>query len=193
VSYQTYTTEAIVCGSFINNTADKSFLLFTKTAGMVYASARSVREERSRQRYALQDFSLVTVSLIKGKTGWRIGSVVTSGNLFKAAESRGARGSVVRLFKLLRRFLQGEDAHATLFDEILIALSYVAQADLPDRVVIEEIITARVLYELGYVSASETLSALLTDPLLIALQRADPSQLSHLRATTTAATTASQL
>ena len=38
---------------------------------MVLAAARSVREEKSRQRYALQEFALVRVSLIKGKSGWR--------------------------------------------------------------------------------------------------------------------------
>ena len=45
MSYQTYITEALIVGSFDSNTADKSYLLFTKSAGMLYASARSVREE----------------------------------------------------------------------------------------------------------------------------------------------------
>ena len=193
MSYQTYTTEAIVCGSFAHNTADKSFLLFTKNAGMLYASARSVREERSRQRYALQDFSLITVSLIKGKTGWRIGSVDTLGNLFDAALTRQARGSVVRILKLLRRFLQGEDPHPMLYDEMVTALRYVADAHIPERSAAEEIIEARVLYELGYMSETTPLQALLTDPLLLVLAMVSDTQLPSLQAATLRAVSASQL
>ena len=105
MSYQTYTTEALVCGSFLHNTADKVFLLFTREAGMLYATAKSVREERSKQRFALQDFSLINVSLIKGKQGWRVGSVEAEVNYFTKSEERLARGSVVLLFKTLRRFI----------------------------------------------------------------------------------------
>lgn len=193
MSYQTYTTEAIVCGSFANNTADKSFLLFTKNAGMLYASARSVREERSRQRYALQDFSRITVSLIKGKTGWRIGSVDTQGNLFGTALTRAARGSVVRLLKLLRRLLHGEDPHPALYEEIVLALEYLAQSDIPHRSTAEEVIQARVLYELGYMSETTPLQPLLVSPLLLVLAAATAEQLVTLQAATGQALSASQL
>jgi recombinational DNA repair protein (RecF pathway) len=143
MSYQTYHTEALVCGSYHNNTADKSFLLFTKRAGMLYASARSVREEKSKQRYALQDFSLITVTLIKGKTGWRIGSVETEGNVFGNALSRQSRGSVVRVLKLVRRFVAGEEPHPELYDELVYALQYLASDTATHRVLAEEIIAAR--------------------------------------------------
>ena len=160
MTYATYHTEALVCGSYLNNTADKSFLLFTKRAGMLYATARSVREERSKQRYALQDFSLITVSLIKGKTGWRVGSVATEGNIFGDALSRQARGSVVRVLKLLRRFVTGEESHPELFDELIYGLRYVASDITTNRVLAEEIIEARILSVLGYISQSTHRSSL---------------------------------
>ena len=188
-----YTTEAIVCGSFAHSTADKSFLLFTRNAGMLYASARSVREERSKQRYALQDFSLITVSLIKGKTGWRIGSVDTLGNLFDTAVTRPARGSVVRTLKLLRRFLQGEDPHPALYDEIVAGLQYIAGAEISNRTTAEEIIEARVLYELGYMSETTPLQPLLTNPLLTVLATASGTELISLQTATARAISASQL
>ena len=136
---------------------------------MIYASARSVREERSRQRFALQDFSHITVSLIKGKTGWRIGSVQSYGNIFGRADSRQSRGSVVRLLKLLRRFIQGEDPQPELFDEILYALHYVADTDLVNRQLVEDIVQARILYLLGYISLSDELSVILNRSLHLAL------------------------
>lgn len=75
MAYVTYTTDAIVCGTYDRNTADRSYRLFTRELGMLYADARSVRLEKSKQRQALQDFSLIKVSLVKGKAGWKIGSV----------------------------------------------------------------------------------------------------------------------
>jgi len=165
MSYQTYITEAIVCGSFANNTADKSFLLFTKRAGMLYATARSVREERSRQRYALQDFSYIVVSLVHGKTGWRIGSVEARGNIFSTAPSRAVRGSVVRLVKTLRRFVQGEEPHPELYEEFLHSLDFLKDITDANRSIYEKLITARLLYFLGYIAPVLIDKPLLEHPL----------------------------
>lgn len=193
MSYQTYSTEALVCGSFANNTSDKSYLLFTKRAGMLYASARSVREERSLQRYALQDFSHINVSLIKGKTGWRVGSVSGMTNYFTATTSRAARGSVVRVVKLVRRYIQGEEPQPVLFTELVSALAIIGQEDISNRPLVEEIITARLLHSLGYIDDSSELTpvfrGLLTEAievvpenLLVVLQIANKTaaQASHL-------------
>jgi recombinational DNA repair protein (RecF pathway) len=194
MSYQTYITEALIVGSFDSNTADKSYLLFTKTAGMLFASARSVREERSRQRFALQDFSVITVSLIKGNTGWRIGSVQAEGNLFTEATDRAVRGSVVRVCKFLRRFVAGEEPHPELYDEIMIGLSHLAHADQTNRAVIEEIMLARLLRSLGYIGATRDLSRIFDTDLetLLNVSISD-SILAQLKSVTASATTASHL
>lgn len=193
MSYIVYTTEAIVCGSFISNTADKTFLLFTKTAGMLFASARSVREERSRQRYALQDFSLITVSLIKGKTGWRIGSVESEQNLFVQAESREARGSVVRILKLVRRYVQGEEPHVALYEECKHALKYLGDQTVRNRVLAEEIIVARILYELGYMSDTPQLQSLYDRDVATVLATTPETILPALQAATAQALSVSHL
>jgi DNA repair protein RecO len=152
MSYQTYTTEAIVCGTFNRNTADRSYLLFTKEAGMLYADARSAREERSRQRMSLQDFSYVRVSLVKGKSSWKIGSIEPRGNFFMEACDKAARGSVVSLTKFLRRFYGSEEALPDLFDYFKGALT-VVQDTVSSRTVLEHIIMVKLLKELGYVDA----------------------------------------
>lgn len=150
MAYQTYTTEAIVCGTFNRNTADRSYLLFTKEAGMLYAEARSVREERSRQRMALQDFSLVRVSLVKGKSSWKIGSIQSEKNFFSAAEDKEARGSVVFVTKFVRRFYGGQEPAPVLFDYVVGALQLLSSTT-SHRDFLEKIIQARILFELGYV------------------------------------------
>ncbi len=194
MSYQTYITEALICGSYDNNTADKSFLLFTKTAGMIYATARSVREERSRQRFALQDFSVITVSLIKGKTGWRIGSVQSEGNLFAEAGTRAVRGSIVRVCKLLRRFVAGEEPNPLLFDEVMLGLSHLVRVSIIHRTLLEEVLVARLLYSLGYIAQSSELLLVFDTPLGTLLEQPlGVDLLPLLKSVTDKATTASHL
>lgn len=150
MSYETYTTEALVCGIFDRNTADRSFLLFTREAGMLYADARSVREERSRQRYALQSFSRVRVSLVKGKHSWKIGSIEPIKNYYQEAVDKAARGSIVNVFRLLRRFVKGEEIDTNLFDYIIATLEEL-QKDQVHRSFVEVVAMTNVLGYLGYV------------------------------------------
>lgn len=153
MSYATYTTEALVCGTFNRNTADCSYLLFTREAGMLYADARSVREERSKQRFALQDFSLVRVSLIKGKGSWKIGSIESHNNYFMSAETKVARGSVVALFRLLRRFFSGQEPAPVMFDYLKQSL-LVLTKEVDARDFVERVIQAKILLELGYIDGA---------------------------------------
>ncbi len=164
MSYQTYITDAVVVGSYASNTADKSYLLFTERAGMLYASARSVREERSKQRYALQDFSHITVTLVKGKAGWRIGSVESHENFYNDATTRGARGSIVRLTKTLRRYVHGEVPDADLYRIYVEALGVLVE-DCEPRAVYERCAEVRLLAELGYVASDTAVAFALREPL----------------------------
>jgi DNA repair protein RecO len=154
MAYETYTTQALVCGTFDRNTADRTYLLFTKDAGMLFADARSVRQERSRQRYALQDFSLVRVSLVKGKRGWKIGSVTALHNYYHAAHDKAARGSVVALCRLLRRFVRGEEPASDMFVYIKDALEMLS-GDVSHRSFVDRAIGLHILQHLGYVSEKD--------------------------------------
>lgn len=151
MAHQIYTTKAIVCGAYDHNTSDKSFLLFTREAGMLFATARSVREERSKQRPALQEFSYINISLVKGKQGWRVGSVEAVENFFSNAVSRPARSSVVLLIKTLRRFIHGEEATPKLFDFCIQTLTGLSKA-VENREFLELLSELKILAELGYVN-----------------------------------------
>ena len=159
MSYVTYTTEALVCGSFDQNTADRSFLLFTRDLGMLFAVAKSVREERSLQRPALQDFSRIRVSLVKGKTGWRIGSVEAVANDYARASDRETRGSVVALYRLLRRFIRGEEPVGELYNLVTDSLDALLLT-LPNRRLAELKAEVEILARLGYVDAKAIPKAL---------------------------------
>jgi len=117
---------------------------------MLYADARSAREERSRQRMSLQDFSYVRVSLVKGKSSWKVGSIEPRGNFFMEAGDKAARGSVVSLTKFLRRFYGSEEALPDLFEYFLSSLRIV-KGEVVSRTVLEHIVMVKLLHELGYV------------------------------------------
>lgn len=162
MSYKTYITEAIICGNSNSNTADKSFLLFTRDAGMMYASAKSVREERSKHRYALQDFSRVRVTLVHGKSGWKITGSEAIENLYTNAHSRDARAFFRNTLMLLRRVARGETAHADIFDDVITASMLLEDTESSH---VETILAFRILYTLGYVAPESTFEHIVREPL----------------------------
>ena len=149
MSYATYITDALVCGSRDSNTSDRSYLLFSREAGMVYATARSVREERSKQRYALQEFSHVRATLVRGKGGWRIAGVEPIGNMYFDTEDRYTRKMVRSIVTLLRRVVQGDTPHESLFDDVMASLAASSRCDIE---ALELLLSVRILRELGYVA-----------------------------------------
>ena len=149
MAYQTYITEALVCGSRDNNTSDRSYLLFSRDAGMVWATARSVREERSKQRYALQEFSIVRATLVKGKGGWRIAGVEPKANMYFDADRRDVRKVARNTIRLLRSVLQGDTPHPALYDDVVESLR---SAKEYDSELLLLLLSLRILRELGYVA-----------------------------------------
>ena len=149
MAYQTYITEAIVCGVYDSNTSDRSFHLFTREAGMLYASAKSVREERSKQRYALQVCSYMRATLIRGKSGWKIAGVEPIQNLYSLTTTREARAFLRNSILLLRRVMHGEIVHSGVFDDI-VGVSMQVEKYAPAK--LENILSLRILHTLGYIA-----------------------------------------
>ena len=163
MAYRTYTTEAIVCGSRDSYTSDRSYLLFTEEAGMLWASARSVREEKSKQRFALQDFSQIRVSLVKGKSGWRIGSVESIENAFMLADSQPARAGVASVVKLLRRLVHGEEEVRGAYVDTRDVLQHIPRVGTDDITNLVEHYTLRLLTTLGYIAHNKDYADLVAD------------------------------
>lgn len=152
MSYRTYTTMAIVCGSYDRNQADRSYRLFTESFGLLFATARSVREERSRQRYALQDFSQIQVSLVKGRAGWRIGSVIDQGNAFLQAPDQAARIQIVRLVRVVNRYVHGPEEAGNLFPLLRDALQDLGAGRVAFPENYAQGVELQLLYRLGYIA-----------------------------------------
>ena len=159
MAYQTYITEAIVCGSRASNTSDGVFLLFTRDAGMIHAHARSVREEKSKHRYALQPFSYLRTTLVRGKGGWRIIGTEPIKNFYSETTTREARSFLRNTTILLRRVIRGEIAYPEIFDDIICANTY-SNNQNPEK--LEKVLFLRTLNALGYVMPQPPYESLLT-------------------------------
>ena len=157
MAYKTYTSRAVVWGRRPSNTSDRAYLLFTENAGMLWATARSVREERSNQRHALHDFGVVRVSLVKGKNGWRIGSVEAEINPFMGARERSERAFITGVVSLLRRYIHGEEALPEVFADVIEVL--VSDDTLPEETL--SIFEGRLLFRLGHLQTEAETSSIL--------------------------------
>lgn len=130
---------------------------------MLFAAARSVREEKSKQRYALQDFSRIRVSLIKGKSGWRIGSAEALGNPFLLATTRLERALVNFVFTQLRRYVHGEIMLPSVYLDTTEVLAKVKTFELMWSKV-GQVFLLRLLTELGYIAPASPWDALVVAP-----------------------------
>ncbi|MBI4086827.1 recombination protein O N-terminal domain-containing protein [Candidatus Kaiserbacteria bacterium] len=166
MAYQTYTTDALVIGSADHLTADRWIALFTRDAGLVHARAISVRKEQSKLRYGLQDFSLARVSLVRGKSGWRIIGAERAHNLYFATPDREVRAAMLRIVRFLRRLVQGEETNVPLYDMLIDGLVVLASSPGDEIVRVERVLTLRVLSALGYVAPHSDYRHMLSVPSL---------------------------
>jgi hypothetical protein len=106
--------------------------------------------------------------LVKGKSGWRIGSVEALGNPFMAAPNRRARGSVAYVVKQVRRFVHGEQPLGAAFTDLEACLEAVTHercsAEQSDMLV--QVTVFRLLHALGYIGDSTELQHLLVNDMI---------------------------
>lgn len=157
--YQKYSTEALILASRESGEGDRIITLLTKDFGLVRARAGAVRTERSRMRYALQNYSRSSVSLVRGRKGWRLAGASA---LKVASGERESIAVFARIAILTIRLLAGEEQDQYLFAALADAHGALMQETCPARATIEIVCVARVLYALGYISAEAHATALFT-------------------------------
>jgi recombinational DNA repair protein (RecF pathway) len=127
--------------------------LLTKELGLLKAVAKSVREETSKLRYFLQDFSLARVSLVRGRGVWRITGAERSGG--HTLTRPGDIAVYGRISALLSRMAPSEDEKDALFNVCDSCRTYLCETDTSHEKELTEILTvARILHVLGYMPDS---------------------------------------
>lgn len=151
MSHSIYTTEAIILHRVSTGEADNTLWLLTDALGLLVARAQSARKSNAKMRGHLQLFSLVRVSLVRGKYVWRI-TGTESGSMHSPRSLRTeALSTFARIATFVRRMTLA-DALSTseLFDMIKTARHELATEESDaERLELETI--AKVLVHLGYI------------------------------------------
>lgn len=159
MSHHQYHTDAFILGSIPVGESNRYIDLFTADLGRVRAFARSVRTERSKLRLSLQDFSLTEVSLVRGKELWRVvGARLKHSVHYDISNHCGERDTILRLFRLIKRLLNGEEENKPLFGTFFHALSFLRGNTLSEDEThnFECLIALRILYNLGYLAKDKS-------------------------------------
>ncbi len=158
MSHHIYNTDAIVLGSTAVGETDRSVWLLTRDSGLLVARAQGARKEESKMRYSLQEYSLVQVSLVAGKAGWRVTGAVLEHSFIFDLKKQYRLSAAAKISDLLKRFVPRDEPNAELFNIVLNGL-----IDLD-----ETLLVALILQNLGYLhgeapAADRSRTALLVD------------------------------
>ncbi len=165
MAYATYTTDAIICGTYSRAEHDSNLLLYTKDAGMVYARAPGVRALQSKLRYALQDFSYSQITMVHGRHEWRVTGAICIENLYYGSASRAGRVSLLSSVRSLKRLMQGGGVQDELFSLVLDGLRTLSYTDYAGRG--DQLFLLRLLHHLGYIAPADSYEAVLHAPTLV--------------------------
>jgi recombinational DNA repair protein (RecF pathway) len=157
--YQKYQTDALVLASRESGEADRTCVLYTKDFGLVRARATAVRSEKSKMRYALQNYSRASLSLVRGKRGWRAAGAIA---LKSCGKDHVAVATFARIAELVIRLVQGEEKNEYLFAALAEAHDSFMSEKCESVGTIEIVCVARILYALGYISNEALETALFT-------------------------------
>lgn len=167
MAHHIYTTDAFVIDSTLTGEADRFYTLFTKELGLVRAKATGVRLQKSKLRYSLQDFSLSTVALVRGKEIWRLTSARLNDNLFtRYRNDKHILHVIAQISALLRRLVGGEEKNEKLFTIIQDAFEFLQSKETwAGELKWFEIITVlKIIENLGYLRRVAELEPFITEP-----------------------------
>jgi|SRR3989339_165004 len=152
-----HTTEAYILEAYPQGESNKVYKLLTRELGLLYAHGQSVRDLKSRNRYALQTGELSEITLVRGRETWRITGAQT-GTEQPIPQTRQIYKK--RILHLIGKMVPVEDTALQLFD--VLKSGNQALHVFPEQVAscIEVVTVLRLLDILGYVARP------LSDPLV---------------------------
>ncbi len=158
-------THGFVLSSRNTGEANKMLTVYTKELGLVRAAAQGVRLNKSKLRFALQDFSYANIDFVQGRDIWRVTSAATITSFPFARGDRQSLLLIARIGRLLERLCTGEEASEKIFNDFIQALYILddASVESSSREALELHLVLRIVNELGYIGESSALAAYLGD------------------------------
>ncbi len=151
MSYHIYTTEGIILKRTTFGEANLMLYILTQDLGLIIASARSARVSASKLRPALQEYTRVTVSCVKGKGGWKVTNVAHIKNYYFDSP-KYTHKVLAQVVSLLIKMMPGESVNKNIFDLVDSAFSELKNINNDDLESFETVVVLRILFELGYVA-----------------------------------------
>ena len=166
--YSIYTTEGLILKSAARGEADRFYTILTRDLGLIRAEGKGVRKIDSKLRYALQDYSLVKLSLVRGREKWRIANGSLVRNIF--ADLRGeisSRALLARAGSLISRLVVGEEPNGQLYENVRNSALFLADVHPTGAVLknTEYLLVLRILHSLGYLGEAPDWSAFTSSPI----------------------------
>ena len=163
MAYHVYHTEALLLGGVARGEGDRLLYCYTRDLGLVLVHAKSLREMRSRLRYALQTFSHAHLDLIHGKHGWKLISARPVESFSTLWCSGRKRTILAQYTELIRRLIQGEQAEDSLFHEVLEGMHHLRNIEGEEELRSAELLfVVRLLHRLGYWGETQGMEELFT-------------------------------
>lgn len=161
-----YHTYGFIISSRNSGEANKMLTIYTKEMGLVRAVAQGVRLNKSKLRFALQDFSYAHIDLVRGRDIWRVTSATTVTSFPYARSDEQSLLLIARISKLIERVCDGEEANEKIFDDFTQALYLIDDIYITSirREALELYLVLRIMNLLGYIGESELLSDYLSTP-----------------------------
>ncbi len=148
--HQIHHTRGIILSSTPFGESNRFYKIFTEEFGLVFAAAQSVREQKSKLRYTLQDFGFIFVDLVRGKEIWCIVGA-EEGYVIKKSRNQEIK-IIAQACILITRLVHGERKEDKLFSDILGVINFLGRYELPPSLfrALETLISFRTLVYLGY-------------------------------------------
>ncbi len=150
MSYHIYTTDGIVLKRTNFGEANALLFILTEDLGLIIASAQAARLNVSKLNSALQEYSLISVSCVKGKNGWKVTNAIAKENFF-FDQPIFVQKMVSQICAVLMRMMPGEQKHREVFSVVLGGLTELK--NVPEKNIgnFEILMMLRILYHLGYI------------------------------------------
>lgn len=161
MGYKIYTTSAFILASRERGEADLLYKLYSRNIGMIDATATGIRKSGSKLSGHLRRFSIVEVSLVKGKEFWRLTGAENVKDFKNIFRFLPARLTYARIEKFISRLVVGEEKNESLFEILENGFNFMEEKLMNDELSFEEkerivksleiIIMINILKDLGYI------------------------------------------
>ena len=164
MSYHIYTTDGIILKRTHFGEANVLVHILTEDFGLIMASAQAVRNFSSKLRPALQEFTHVSISCVKGKNGWKVTNAIEKNNFFFSISHSGRR-VIAQIVSVILQMIPGESPHPEIFQTVRTGFEFLSKTSRSNLDVsnFECLIVLRILYHLGYVVSDSTTAESLSD------------------------------